>query len=139
MTASDPLGSAEGMSAKSYDLHGVRVFECPPEGPPLRDDHDAIAVIGEAMAQRARLVVISAQRLTPDFFQLRTGMAGAMLQKFVNYRLRLAIIGDFSALAANSSALHAFIQESNRGDAIWFVANIGELEERLASPESGSS
>jgi hypothetical protein len=36
------------MSAKSYDLHGVRVFECPAEGPPLRDDRDAIAVIGEA-------------------------------------------------------------------------------------------
>jgi hypothetical protein len=138
MTSREPLGPAD-MSATSYDLHGVRVFECPAEGPPLRDDRDAIAIIGEAMSQKARLVVISARRLTPDFFQLRTGVAGAILQKFVNYRLRLAIIGDFSALAANSSSLHAFIQESNRGEAIWFLANAGELGKRLASPESSLS
>jgi hypothetical protein len=138
MTSRQPLGPAD-MSAKSYDLHGVRVFECPAEGPPLRDDHDAIAVIGEAMSQKARLVVIPALRLTADFFQLRTGVAGAMLQKFVNYRLRVAIIGDFSELASNSSALHAFIQESNRGGAIWFLANLSELEERLAGSERGLS
>jgi hypothetical protein len=125
------------MCAKTYDLHGVRVFECPAEGPPLRDDHNAIAVIGDAMAQRAKLVVIPARRLAPDFFQLRTGVAGAMLQKFVNYRLRLAIIGDFSALASTSSALHAFIQESNRGGAIWFLASVGELENRLAGDRGG--
>ena len=136
MTSREPLGSAEDMSAKTYDLHGVRVFECPVEGPPLRDDHDALAVIGEAMAQGARLIVVPARRLTPDFFQLRTAVAGAMLQKFVNYRLRLAIIGDFSAFAANSSALRAFIQESNRGGAIWFLANAGELENRLAGAGS---
>jgi hypothetical protein len=117
----------------------VRVFECATEGPELRDDHDAIAVIGQAIVQKARWVVIPAQRLTQDFFQLRTGVAGAMLQKFVNYRLRVAIIGDFSALASNSSALHAFIQESNRGTAIWFLANIGELEKRLAAQESDVS
>lgn len=137
MTFREPLGSAGDMPAKTYDLHGIRVFECPAEGPPLRDDHDAIAVIGEAMAQRAKLVVIPARRLTPDFFQLRTGVAGAMLQKFVNYRLRLAIIGDFSALASNSSALHAFIQESNRGGAIWFLASVSELENRLAGRQRG--
>jgi hypothetical protein len=124
------------MSAKTYDLHGVRVFECPAEGPALRDDRDAIAVIGDAVGQRAKLIVIPAGRLTPDFFQLRTGVAGAILQKFVNYRLRLAIIGDFSAMASNSSALHAFIQESNRGGAIWFLADIRELEKRLAGRES---
>jgi hypothetical protein len=55
----------------------------------------------------------------------------------VNYRLRLAIIGDFSALASNSSALHAFIQESNRGGAIWFLASVSELENRLAGRQRG--
>lgn len=139
VTSREPLGSAEDMSAKTYDLHGVRVFECPADGPVLCDDRDAITVIGDAMSQQARLIVIPAPRLSPDFFQLRTGVAGAMLQKFVNYRLRLAIVGDFSALASNSSALHAFIQESNRGDAIWFLANVGELENRLARRGSGSS
>jgi hypothetical protein len=129
----------ETMSSKSYDLHGVRVFECAPGGPVLRNDQDAIAVIGEAMAHRARLIVIPAARLAPDFFRLQTRLAGEMLQKFVNYRLRLAIIGDLSGLASNSTALRAFIDESNRGDAIWFLANLGDVEKRLAPQESNQS
>jgi hypothetical protein len=126
------------MFAKSYDLHGVRVLECAPEGPALRNDQDAIAVIGEAMAQSATLIAIPAGRLNPDFFQLRTRLAGEMLQKFVNYRRRVAIIGDFSQLAASSAALRDFITESNRGQEIWFLASIGELESRLAPQESSS-
>jgi hypothetical protein len=127
------------MFSKSYDLHGLRVVECAVEGPVLRNDQDAIVVIGEALAQAARLIVIPTVRLHPDFFQLRTQLAGEMLQKFVNYRLRLAIIGDLSALTSRSAALRAFINESNRGDAIWFLANIGEMEKRLAPQESNQS
>jgi hypothetical protein len=117
----------------------VRVFECATEGPELRNDQDAIAVIGQAMANAAGLVVIPAGRFTPDFFQLRTRVAAAILQKFVNYRLRLAILGDFSEFASNSAALRAFIHESNRGGAIWFLANIGELEQRLAAQKNDLS
>ena len=125
------------MSAKFYDLHGVCVFECSAEGPVLRNDQDAMAVIGEAMAHAAKLIVIPAGRLDPDFFELRTRLAGEMLQKFVNYRLRVAIMGDFSELASNSAALRAFIYESNRGDTVWFVADICEMEKRLV-PQEGS-
>jgi len=62
-----------------------------------------------------------------------------MLQKFVNCRLRLAIIGDYSALASSSAALRDFINESNRGDAVWFLRGIGDLEMRLALQESKRS
>jgi hypothetical protein len=124
------------MSAKSYDLHGVRVYECAAEGPALRNDQDALAVIGEAMAQAARLIVIPTARLHPDFFELRTRLAGEMLQKFVNYRMRLAIIGDLSEAASKSAALRSFIHESNRGRDLWFMTNMSELEKRLASQEN---
>jgi hypothetical protein len=55
--------------------------------------------------------------LNPDFFELQTQLAGVMLRKFVNYRLRVAVMGDFSELASNSAAPRAFTYESNRGDA----------------------
>jgi hypothetical protein len=64
-------------------------------------------------------------------FHLRTGVAGKMLQKFVNSGVKLAILGDVSAYTAASSALRDFIYESNRGEAIWFVADRHELEQRL--------
>ena len=87
----------------------------------------------DARTQAAGFIVIPMQRLDPDFFDLRTGVAGTMLQKFVTYRFRVAVLGDFAELASKSESLQAFIVEQNRGGAIWFLANLGELESRLAS------
>ncbi len=85
------------------------------------------------MAHAANFVVIPTDRLTPDFFQLRTGLAGEILQKFVNYGLRLAIIGDLSRFTSNSTALRDLIYESNRGNSVWFLADLGEVKKRLAA------
>lgn len=83
------------------------------------------------MAQSARVVVLPVGRLAPEFFQLRTGLAGEVIQKFVNYRLKLVIVGDFAEAASRSEALQAFIRESNRRDEVWFLGGMEELEERL--------
>jgi hypothetical protein len=93
-------------------------------------------VILEAMSHEARLIVIPASRLHTDFFQLRTRLAGEILQKFVNYRRRVAIIGDFSEFVSSNTSLPAFIDESNRGNTIWFLADIGQLDRRLALEKS---
>jgi hypothetical protein len=120
------------MSARTYDVHGVRVLECAAEGPVLRKPDDAVSLIGEAMAQGAALAIVPAARLDPGFFQLRTGLAGEMVQKFVNYRLRLAIVGDISELVSRSATLRGFVSEANRGGTVWFLAGIDAVAERLA-------
>jgi hypothetical protein len=122
------------MAANLYDLHGVRIFECPTNGPAVQSEQDALAILGEAMAQQAELVLLPVDRLSPSFFQLRTGLAGAIAQKFVTYGMRLAIIGAISPEALESPALQAFINESNRGDRIWFLEHIGDLGKRLQAP-----
>ncbi len=61
-------------------------------------------MIGKAGGQGANLVVLPMDRLAPEFFQLRSGLASEMLQKFVTYRMRLAILGDFAELASQSGA-----------------------------------
>ncbi len=122
------------MNANSYDLHGVRMFECPSNGPAVQSEQDALAILGEAMAQQAELVLIPIDRLSPSFFELRTGLAGAIAQKFVTYGMRLAIIGAISPEALESPALQAFINESNRGERIWFLRHIGDLGKRLEAP-----
>jgi hypothetical protein len=80
----------------TYELHGVRVFECSAEGTELRSDRDAVDLIGTAWEHQANVLLIPIERLAEDFFRLRTGVAGAIIQKFVNYRLRVAIAGDIS-------------------------------------------
>jgi 23S rRNA C2498 (ribose-2'-O)-methylase RlmM len=127
------------MSAKSYDLHGVRILECAAEGPALRNNQDAMQLILEAMENAAALIVIPTSRLAPDFFLLQTRLAGELLQKFVNYQRRVAIVGNFSEFVSNSASLRAFIAESNRGKTLWFLADIGELEKRLVQEERSPS
>jgi hypothetical protein len=121
------------MSELSYVVHGLRVLEYSAEGPILDRDRSVMDLIGDAMANSAVLVVVPAARFSADFYQLRTGLAGDLLQKFVNYRLRLAIVGDLSKAMSESEPLNAFVKESNRGDHIWFLSSIGELGQKLMS------
>lgn len=124
------------MSVRFYELAGVRIVECAAEGPPLRTARDGLDLMEQAIEHRARMIVIPVSRLDDDFFRLRTGIAGELLQKFVNYRWRLAIVGDISRYVSASTPLRDFVRESNRGTQIWFVADADELVMRLAGSTS---
>ena len=65
--------------------------------------------------------IISKDNLIEDFFDLRTKIAGEILQKIINYKMKLAIIGDFSKY--KSKSLRDFIYECNSGRDIFFVKN----------------
>jgi hypothetical protein len=109
---------------------GVPVLVCDPAGPPIATEQDALDLIGAAFLG-AQVVAVPANRLDDRFFSLGTRFAGDVMQKFVNYRLRLAVVGDISTQLAGSSALRALVHESNRGEQIWFVPDLDALDERL--------
>lgn len=111
---------------------GVPVLMCDPQGPPVAQEQDALDLIGAALAG-AEVVAVPASRLDPRFFALETRLAGDIMQKFVNYRLRLAIIGDISDHLDGSSALRALVQESNQGGQVWFLPDLEALGTRLAA------
>jgi hypothetical protein len=96
-------------------------------GPMIASESDALDVIGEALGQQTELIIIPAARLPPEFFRLSTGLAGAILQKFTNYQLRVAIVGDISTYTERSAPLADFVGESNRGGAVRFVTSSAEL------------
>jgi len=113
------------------DFSGVTVLVCPADGPPVATDSDALDLIVQGMEQGADTVLIPAERLTDDFFKLRTGVAGAIVQKFVNYRKRLVVVGDISARLDASATLSDFVREANRGRDIWFLPSKEDLAARL--------
>jgi hypothetical protein len=121
------------MLAALFEIDGMRVLECSAEGPLLRSAQDAVDLIGEAKSAGANLVVLPIARLDPAFFQLRTGIAGEMVQKFVTYQVAAAIVGDTTQLEAESKSLRDFILESNQRGSIWFLANKEELQARLGA------
>lgn len=63
-------------------------------------------------------MVLPKSCLDESFFRLSSGLAGEVLQKFVNYQMRLAIVGDFSHYT--SKPLKDFIYESNQGAQVGF-------------------
>ncbi|MDL4821992.1 DUF4180 domain-containing protein [Actinomadura opuntiae] len=109
---------------------GVPVLMCDPDGPPVATEQDALDLIGSAFLG-ARVVAVPAERLDERFFSLGTRFAGEVMQKFVNYRLRLAVVGDISRHLAASVALRALVRESNAADHIWFVPDLEALDARL--------
>lgn len=121
------------MPSNFYQVKGVRVFACAPEGKTLGADRDAVDLI--AAAQGADLILIPMERLDEDFFRLRTRMAGGFIQKFVTYGRRLAIAGDISGYVAESTAFRDFVYELNRGAQVWFVADADELSEKIRAAD----
>ncbi|MFE0098238.1 DUF4180 domain-containing protein, partial [Streptomyces sp. NPDC059015] len=86
-------------------IHDVPVLLCAAEGKPIAGEADALDLIGDAMYQGARWVAVPAERFDESFFVLRTRVAGDIVQKFVNYRLGLAIVGDISVRTGQLEAL----------------------------------
>jgi hypothetical protein len=74
-------------------------------------------------------VAIYKEAISDDFFDLRSGIAGDVLQKFITYGFRVAIIGDFSSY--ESKALRDFIFECNNGHSIFFVPDEGTAVAKL--------
>jgi hypothetical protein len=114
------------------DIHGVRVLVCAVDGPRLAAERDINDFVSLAWEHKADMIAIPVPRLDESFFRLSTGLAGATLQKLVNYNVRLAVLGDISSWVAASKPLHDFVYESNRGRMAWFVDDVSGLEQRLA-------
>jgi hypothetical protein len=74
-------------------------------------------------------IILDKATICEDFFKLSSGIAGEILQKFINYHTKLAIIGDFSKYT--SQPLHDFIYECNSGNDIFFVDKLEKAEEKL--------
>src|SRR2546429_7073205 len=119
------------MSLTVSERRGVTVLTYPADGPRVASDRDAVDLTGQSFDQRPDLVVIPAERLDDGFFTLSTRIAGEIAQKFVNYGLRLAILGDISRHLEASSALRDYVRETNRGRQVWFVADLDELDGQL--------
>ena len=80
---------------------------------------DTLDLIAEAGEMDSGKIILYENQMHPDFFDLKTKLAGEILQKFSNYRMHLAIIGDFSKY--KSKSLQDFIRECNRGNRIYFL------------------
>ncbi|MWC27675.1 DUF4180 domain-containing protein [Paenibacillus sp. MMS18-CY102] len=74
-------------------------------------------------------MLVKKENIVEDFFQLSTGLAGEILQKYTNYQMAIAIVGEFSGY--NSKSLNDFIYECNQGNKVAFRSTEAEALEAL--------
>ena len=121
------------MSASEIIYHktagGVIIAEILPGADLISNPDDILDLMAEARYNGSSTMIIQDRSLHPDFFDLKTRVAGEILQKFSNYRMRLAVVGDFSGF--KSKSLQDFIRESNRMGTIYFVGTIDEALSKL--------
>ena len=96
----------------------------------IAETGDALDMLATCSYLGADAAILYEENLTPDFFELRTRLAGDILQKFSQYGFRVAIVGDFGKY--ESKSLRDFIRESNRMGHILFVATAEDARERLS-------
>lgn len=75
-------------------------------------------------------IVLNKSAICEDFFHLSTKLAGEILQKFINYHVKIAVVGDFSVYSSKS--LKDFIYESNKGKDIFFFPDEERAIEKLS-------
>ena len=110
------------MELKRVEAGKEQIAEVVAEGVVIRTVQDALDLLATAnYRDGATCLLLEQQHLLPEFFDLKTGIAGEILQKYTNYGMKLVIIGDFAEVPSKS--LSAFILESNRGKQVAFMPN----------------
>ena len=71
---------------------GLTLVEGTPGEPLLRELADDNRLVERCFEARATAALLYAANLTPAFFDLRSGEAGAILQKLRTYQIRLAVV-----------------------------------------------
>ena len=118
------------MTNQTLDLAGTRVLVLG-SGPQLAAVDRFLDLVGDGLAAGAHWVVVPSDRLAPEFFRLRSGLAGEVLQKFVQYRLGLAVVGDLTEQVAPGGAFADLVRESNQGPHAWFLPDLASVTDRL--------
>lgn len=119
------------MNLTGIEENGVLCVLVESDEPVITDAQSAIDLLMSAQYDvGSKNIVIPKQLIAENFFVLSTGLAGEILQKYVNYGGRMAIYGDYSRYT--SKPLKDFMYESNKGRDFFFVSTRDEAVAALA-------
>lgn len=96
----------------------------------ISSPEDGLQLLADLYYQDFDKIIVYEKNIAPNFFDLKTGIAGEILQKFSNYRVQLVIIGEFDSYPGQS--IKDFIYESNKGRQINFLTSLQQAVERLS-------
>ena len=119
------------MEIITHTINGEKIAEVISDNLVINNNQDGLELLVNLYYQDFDRIILHEKNIIPTFFDLKSGMAGEILQKFSTYNVCLSIVGDFSKYISNS--LHDFIYESNKGRHISFVSSVSDAISKLSA------
>ena len=88
--------------------------ECLPDGGLITSEREALDLVAACGEYGAPRLLIHAANLPPAFYDLRTGLAGAVLLKFATYRVKVAAL--LTPALVEQGRFHEMALEANRAN-----------------------
>ena len=117
------------MNIEIHEQEGDRIAEVIADHILITNAEDSLQILVDLYYQDFDKIILHEKNVSPEFFDLKSGLAGEVLQKFSNYRVRLAIVGEFSKYPGQS--IKDFIFESNRGRHVNFLTCLADAKDKL--------
>lgn len=94
----------------------------------INEERDALDIVSACTEGDTNLVLIPSECLSEDFFDLSTQVAGFVLQKLANYRVKTAVVMDVDSAKGR---FKEFLLETNKGNMFRGYDNFTDAEEWL--------
>ena len=117
------------MKIITHEIDKIKIAEIIFEQEIFYSSDDATDLLGDLYYQGYEKIIIYEKNISSEFFDLKNKIAGEILQKYSNYRVHLAIVGDFNKYTSKS--VKDFIFESNKIGHINFVSTVSDAISRL--------
>lgn len=96
---------------------------------PFSTEQDAVDLVALCIENETNLLLLHSHVLSEDFFKLRTGVAGNMIQKFINYHVKTAAV--IPKELVNKGKFKEMVLESNHSNHFRFFENREDAESWL--------
>jgi hypothetical protein len=118
------------MNYRFVKKENTSYVECLPDGGTIASEADALDLVAACGEHQCHRLLMHASNLTPDFYDLHTGLAGAVLLKFSNYRIQAAVI--LTPELATQGRFGEMVLETNRGNQFRVFYDLPSAETWLA-------
>lgn len=117
------------MKIEIHEQDGDKIAEVIADQVLISTAEEGLQILVDLYYQDFDRMILHEKNISDEFFDLRSKLAGEILQKFSNFRVRLAVVGDFGKYPGQS--IKDFIFESNKGRQINFMTSLAEAKDRL--------
>ncbi len=102
-------------------------MECLPDGDLIDSEAKALDLVGVCGELQNSKLLIHADNLPGEFYDLKTGLAGEVMLKFSNYRITAALV--IPAEKIGQGRFYEMVLETNRGNQFRIFQTVEDAEE----------